>query len=267
MEIEKHFQRTQKDIERVMGDAGDFRNPTAVGNVREEVVRLFLSKYFPRRFCFQTGEVICAQTFRGTSTLRSRQQDIIMFDEHYHPKYYISDSSGLYFAESVFAVIEIKSNLTKPALRDAVKKIRSVKELPRDAYSPSATVRKPAKVYGEPTQMHPIAGMVISLDGPPIETTARNLRDIYVTHQVPLESRINLIWVLRRGVIGLVATGTTRFHLFERCEGFIDDADNSLLHFYNISSILAHIELPPVDLSKYLTVSTEAKAFKEEVRF
>jgi len=267
VKIEKHFQGIQKDIEREMEDAGDFKNTALIGNVREKVIRLFFDRYFPKRFCFQTGEVVCAHTFHENSGYRSRQIDIVMFDEHYHPKYYISDSSSLYFAESVYAVVEVKSNLTKAELQKAVDNIRSAKELSREAYSPSAALRNPARVYGKPAKWHPIAGMVISLDGPSVETVAKNLRDIYKTQHIPLESRINLILVLRKGVVGLVTPGTTRFNLFERCEGFIDDPENSLLHFYNISSVLAHVELPPIDLSKYLTINIDVKAFKKPIGF
>lgn len=100
-------------------------HPGESGRAREEVIRRFLRRFVPRGLGIDTGFVVDA------SGDISRQIDIVIYRDNYHP---ILEIGGLkhFFVESVVAVIENKASLaTRDALRNALANVRSVKQLDR----------------------------------------------------------------------------------------------------------------------------------------
>jgi hypothetical protein len=97
------------------------------GRAREEIVRRFLRRFVPRGLGIDTGFVIDAHG--GIS----RQIDIVIYRDNYHP---ILEIGGLkhFFVESVVTVIENKAQLlSRESLRQALDNVRSVKALDRSA--------------------------------------------------------------------------------------------------------------------------------------
>ncbi|MCP8317069.1 MAG: hypothetical protein H3Z51_09465, partial [archaeon] len=113
------------------------------GASREEQVRKFLREKLPKRFSISNGEVV------ATTQEISLQQDIIIYDAFYCPLLYSSETSQIFPSESVIAAMEVKSNLNKVELEDCIKKIESVKKLPKrpGVVSISPTVKSMGQTY------------------------------------------------------------------------------------------------------------------------
>jgi len=95
------------------------------GGEREAVLRSFLESYLPSRYGVSSGEII------DVSGVTSPQCDVIIYDHLNCPLLLAGKDYRVFPAESVLAVIEVKSILTLAQLKDAVNKIRSVKSLRR----------------------------------------------------------------------------------------------------------------------------------------
>lgn len=102
-------------------------HPGESGRAREEIVRRFLRRFVPSGLGIDTGFVIDAHG--GIS----RQIDIVIYRDNYHP---VLEIGGLrhFFVEAVVAAIENKASITtRETLRDALENVRSVKSLDRSA--------------------------------------------------------------------------------------------------------------------------------------
>ncbi len=97
------------------------------GNEREQGLKCFLENYLPSRYAITTGEIVDRE---GNT---SRQCDLIIYDRLNHPLLLAGKNVRILLAESVFAVIEVKSVLTSTELKDSVEKIKWLKELKRDS--------------------------------------------------------------------------------------------------------------------------------------
>src|SRR5688572_18331257 len=98
----------------------------SIGTVHEILIRSFLKKYLPRWVSAGHGFVISPE---GTL---SKQCDILIYNStYYSPLYQIEDFLVLP-PESVIAVIEVKTVLTKKMLNDAIENLASIKILNSD---------------------------------------------------------------------------------------------------------------------------------------
>ena len=111
----------------------DFENSKKVehrltkGELREYAIfERFLKPYLPSRYAIGSGIVVNS---RGE---QSRQQDLVIYDDFYSPKLLDAESNKIFFVESVFSVLEVKSTLDKPAISDIVKKSMSLWSLSRE---------------------------------------------------------------------------------------------------------------------------------------
>ena len=93
------------------------------GGEAEDLVRRFLREHIPRRFDVGTGFII------DPRNKVSRQTDVIVYDALNCPTYRASDTAGIFPANNVAAVVEVKSKLDGDELQDALDKIASVKSL------------------------------------------------------------------------------------------------------------------------------------------
>ena len=95
----------------------------------------------------------------------SDQQDIIIYDSQYTPLLLNKDRILYIPAESVYAVIEVKQNITKKYIEYAGKKVASVRKLKRTSKKiVSANGTLPAK------NLHKIIGGIVALN-----TKSKNL--------------------------------------------------------------------------------------------
>jgi hypothetical protein len=108
-------------------DAAEAGTPGLIGAAREHPARLQLVKLLPALVSVGSGLLI--DSHGG----QSKQQDIVLFERDLCPIYSINDApeATYYPIESVVAVGEVKSTVSKVVLFDALDKIRSSKALKR----------------------------------------------------------------------------------------------------------------------------------------
>jgi hypothetical protein len=105
------------------------------GNERELITSQFLHQHMPTSVKTTEGILIDLETvdFKLLSQTTSPQLDLLLviFD---HPQLTLYGGSKIFFAESVAAVIEIKSNLTSDEIDSVLKHCYKVKQRKRKIY-------------------------------------------------------------------------------------------------------------------------------------
>jgi hypothetical protein len=96
------------------------------GSEREASLRQFLETYLPGQYSITTGEIV------DTNGNSSRQCDLIIYDQISCPLLLAGKDYRVIPAESVYAVIEVKSVLDSNQLERAIENIRSIKQLERE---------------------------------------------------------------------------------------------------------------------------------------
>ncbi len=109
------FDKIHSQIEHMGGRGGE----------REANLRMFLEAYLPRQYAIATGEIVDS---KGNI---SRQCDLIIYDALTCPLLLAGQDYRVFPAESVYAVIEVKSVLDTVQLNSSIENIRSVKDLER----------------------------------------------------------------------------------------------------------------------------------------
>ncbi|WP_340051933.1 DUF6602 domain-containing protein [Pseudomonas proteolytica] len=131
--------------------AGAATTPGLVGGARETEVRRQLTSLLPEKVTVATGCVI--DTYGSTSA----QTDVIIHEKDNCPVFSINQSPEATYipCESVAAIGEIKSDLGTKELEDAVRKIRSVKQLRRAVDNPNCFRQfgSSLKMHGAPQEM------------------------------------------------------------------------------------------------------------------
>lgn len=102
-------------------------HPGEKGRSNEFVLAEFLKRNLPQRLAISTGKVIAADG------QESGQIDLIIHDRLSTPALVDAHAWSLVPVESVYAVISVKTTLTKPELEDAARSIQTVRSLPRKA--------------------------------------------------------------------------------------------------------------------------------------
>ncbi len=97
------------------------------GRNNEKILGEFLRCHLPTRYTVSTGKVI------GVGGAESGQIDLVIHDRLDTPELVAGHDFRLIPIETVFAVIAVKTTLTKRDLRDAMKSLESVRSLPRKA--------------------------------------------------------------------------------------------------------------------------------------
>lgn len=96
------------------------------GSEREAVLKSFLSQYLPTRYGISSGEIV---DYEGKT---SHQSDLIIYDHFNCPLLLAGKNVRIFPAESVLAVIEVKSVLSAKEIEDSIEKIRDLKNLSRE---------------------------------------------------------------------------------------------------------------------------------------
>lgn len=100
-------------------------HPVSKGDATEDEWRNWFNDYFPKRYRAEKAFVIDC---KGN---RSEQMDVVIYDTHFSPTIFQINDEKFIPAESVYAVFEVKQDLTKDHIEYAAKKIESVKSLKR----------------------------------------------------------------------------------------------------------------------------------------
>jgi hypothetical protein len=163
------FEHTQTQIKH-MGERG---------SEREAVLKSFLSTYLPTRYGISSGEIL------DTEGRTSHQCDLIIYDHTNCPLLLAGKKVQIFPAESVFAVIEVKSVLSIKEIKDSAMKIRDLKNLTREN--------------------GPIPGIIFAYKSgwkkEPIKRTVIELQKHY--RQFQGHQFVDLICILNHGVIAL----------------------------------------------------------------
>lgn len=104
-------------------------HPLAKGLATEEGWREMLERYLPKRYCVSKAFVIDAD---GS---QSQEIDLVIYDRQYSPFLFEQDGAIFIPAESVYAVFEVKQELSSATVTDAIEKAASVRKLRRTSVS------------------------------------------------------------------------------------------------------------------------------------
>jgi hypothetical protein len=113
-------------IEQSRRIARDVEHAVSAGEGREEAVEKVLNEFLPEAFGVARGFVF------ASDGQRSAQTDLIIYDEIWSRPFYGRNNSKFFAVESVYATIEVKTNLETSDIRDACEKASRFKNLQRD---------------------------------------------------------------------------------------------------------------------------------------
>ncbi len=219
------FEAKQKSMLTDLGAIrkGVFHAPT-MGNAGQKRWRELLNDYLPNRYRVDEAHVIDSE---GN---QSEQIDLLIYDRQY-ASLAINQDGILYVpAESVYAVCEIKQNVTKQHLEYAAKKIESVRKLKRTSalitQMTGTTARKiPKSILG--------CFIAVESDYSPAfgKSFVKNL------NALKLNKKVDLVFTLRDGL-----------HIGKQ------PANTSLVEFLYV--LLSHLQklgnAPAIDFDSYL---------------
>jgi hypothetical protein len=102
-------------------DSRDISHNATKGRAREfSVLENFLEPYLPARYSVGSGVIMDVEEDS------SKQQDLVVYDEFYSPVLMSMGSENLFFPESIYSVLEVKSTLRSRDIEDIVAKSASV---------------------------------------------------------------------------------------------------------------------------------------------
>lgn len=143
-------------------------HPTSKGDSLENTWIEWLQKYLPSRYCVDKAIVIDC---KGNL---SHQIDLVIYDQHYTP--FVFTQNGIHYipAEGVYAVFEVKPELTKAYINYAGDKIESVRKLYRTSTNiiDRGTSRPPrnlTKIFG---------GILTSISNIKNDTVEKHLKSL-----------------------------------------------------------------------------------------
>ncbi|WP_425930247.1 DUF6602 domain-containing protein [Pseudomonas sp. NyZ201] len=223
------------------------------GSGREEVVKELLREYLPQRFGVDSGFVI---DIHGKL---SRQADIIIYDRFIAPRFKILKNKYLYPCESVVAVGEVKSHMSKIELEDAIAKLKIVRELDRTGNGTNTA--RSGYHFGLESKLSPqnnncdaIWTFIFCLDSPNLETVTKNLAESLKALERPKWP--NLVCILNKGIIsyrsntGLVTDPREAISLYHSTE---DEAEHALLKWFMLlCQDICNTHITVIDSINYL---------------
>lgn len=202
-------------------------HPSDLGDDSELKWLAFLQTHLPRRYRAEKAKVI---DHKGQV---SEQIDIVIFDALYSPVWAAERGVTYVPAEAVYAVIEVKQDMTAGHLAYAAKKVESVRRLERTTTSiPHAGGRFPAK------PPFPILGIFLALQGAALER--KKLSTLAESKNVI--RRLDLGCVVQRGS-------------FEVVDGTLVIQPRNVSLSYFVLRLLARLQalgtVPAIDLDAY----------------
>jgi hypothetical protein len=260
--LRNSVQRLQADLEdsRLLSHCGDR------GEFRERIIEEFLRPYLPRCYGVGSGEVFSVD---GAS---SRQLDIVLFDTVFSNVLFRDKQNSLFPCESVYGVIEVKSNLTSGELDSAIQNISSLKRLRREATDmldilPLRRLKVGPGLGYSRTKRNPYMGVIFAYDGLLAQSAEDNLNGRLASPENP-QTLPDFIFNLKKGYMGLRMRGSgneaTPARLGGEYERFVFvpvGGDTLPLFFLTINVCLNLLMLRAPDLNQYwMQVFKEAHA-------
>lgn len=223
-------------------DFSNFVNhPTDKGNNTEECWLKWFREYLPKRYMVAKATVIDS---KGNI---SDQMDIVLYDGQY--SYLAFNQNDILYipAESVYAVFEVKQNLTKDHIEYAGSKAASVRKL----YRTSAPIPYANGTY-KPKSLHRILAGILTTTSGWKEAFGKSFKECIVTcdelHQIDC---------------GCVLEGGAFFYDYSESVLKKSSAEESLVYFF--LQLLIQLQkmgtVPAIDLKEYM----QALVVEEEV--
>lgn len=201
MSFQEFFRNQSRTMLAEAKKVGIIPHKAARGREREKLLEAFLGPLLPERFAIGHGEI------RAANGVWSKEGDLIIYDRLSSPKLFVGEESQILPAESVVAVIEVKTTLDKKAIEEATKNIQSARRLEKEGMS---TYIGPGLIgFGKPS---PIFGALFAFQMG--YKSLKAFANQWEQFQSPLPhgERINLVCVLGKRVIIHV---DNTFHLWD----------------------------------------------------
>ncbi|MDA2912549.1 hypothetical protein MYX77_01065 [Acidobacteriia bacterium AH_259_A11_L15] len=207
------------------------------GSAGEAVWREWLERHLPRRYAAGTGFVTDSKGYQ------SKQQDIVIYDRQYSPLLYVERDALFIPAESVYAVVEVKTSLTPDEIGDAKAKIASVRTLYR---APSQKVLHAAGV-ARPRKHGRIFGYVVATT---TSLSRRNFQKRLARHL-----RSDQASFIDGGCILSVGAFSTQLARAKVDLRTVESADHALFCFFGLlfEDLKSLATVRPFDLGHYAT--------------
>lgn len=231
VDLQKVFESLQTQMRTELGGVREqVTQPTAVGDEGESSWLKLFEQFLPKRYQSERAFVM------DSNGRCSQQQDIVIFDRQFSPFLTCYRNAQYIPAESVYAVFEVKQDLTADEIAYAGTKAASVRVLHRTSI----------RVAGQPKKKKPfhiIAGL-LSLDfkwadafGPPFARAIRALRR---------NERLDCGCCLNAGAFEVDWESTPA-----RC--ITSKPEHGLIRFFFrlISQLQQHGTVPALDLDEY----------------
>lgn len=210
-EFESISERMRIDFEQV---TKMISHPVVKGTARENALQTYLRPHIPDKFEISEGIIVDSHDHQ------SCQVDMIIHDKIATPYLLDTNMKKVIPIESVYAIIEVKSTLTKDELRKCIYNIQSVRSLTKNTLT---------------GQTSPTLGFVFAYDSDSsLETIYSNFHEL--TKSIPLEQQISAICVLNKGLILSALTENLSTIILnpskETTFAMYNNSDNALLMFY-----------------------------------
>lgn len=147
MSFQEFFRNQSRTMLADAKKVGIIPHKPARGREREKLLEAFLGPLLPERFAIGHGEI------RASNGVWSKEGDLIIYDRLTSPKLFVGEESQILPAESVAAVIEVKTTLDKKAIEEATKNLQSARRLEKEGKSTyigsgSIAFGKPSPIFG-----------------------------------------------------------------------------------------------------------------------
>lgn len=248
MDIRKVFRGISKKLYSDFEISAQINHDGTMGDFRENSLREFLQNgRLPKRLGVGKGEIV------GHISNVSKQSDLIIYDQlDSIPLLYDKDVQ-VYPIDCVYGIIEVKSQLKKTRLIEALDNIKSVKQLTPDDY-----VRRKVLFMEQQYKRPRPFGFVFafSLAENSLNSLTQNLAEWEKLN--PPESWPNLIVVLGEGIIYHTESGFDKRIISEtineKCKPTnLSYKDDAFFYLYSyLLDICNNIELPKIEISQYL---------------
>ena len=143
--IKRYSSAIIEGLDRKIAASSPIKHKLTKGELRELFVTNIVRHFLTKQFEVGTGIII------NQKEEQSNQTDIIIYDNRILPPFIKEQHIGIFPAESVVAVIEVKSHLTKKALLSSEESARILCE---NIYSPSSSI------YGDYKYIRPLCATI-----------------------------------------------------------------------------------------------------------
>ncbi len=171
--------------------SSQFKQEGLRGEERANELRVFLAQHLPKRFFIGNGsaEIVAA------NGEHSGECDVIIYGAFYSPVLHNSAGNSIFLAESVYAVVEVSSQLDSRKFQNDFCKLQQVRNLPRESLLPFRT----PLITQQVRELPPVITAMFAYDGfslanaTSVLRTGGSLRDVSQT--------LDLFCILRRGLV------------------------------------------------------------------